>query len=64
MYLFIIIDSDFNLSGLPWSDYELYIDQIRSVVTQSYLNYLGLKRVNNVLNFRNDILYIYYLPNG
>jgi hypothetical protein len=52
----VLIIGDFNLSGFPWSDYALYSDPIANVFIQSYLCYLGLKQVNNVCNFRNDIL--------
>ena len=53
---YILLIGDFNLSGFPWSDYALCNDQIGNIITQSYLNYLGLKEVNNVVNTSNDIL--------
>jgi hypothetical protein len=52
----VLIIGDFNLSGFPWSDYSLYNDPVANVFIQSYLFYLGLKQINNVSNFRNDIL--------
>jgi hypothetical protein len=55
-FVHVLIIGDFDLSGFPWSDYALCNDKIENIIRQSYLNYLGLKQINNVVNTRNDIL--------